>query len=162
MVFFRKLAEEYGAIVIFKSSPLLTDAISYSSHRSIISETQPAMGKKPQKLALVKSVVSEEDLAEARTIMANGAELKRARSNMSYWLKQNGLEAEYGGKNMKARKEFLENWLADKLGKKKCHQGAEIDELRLLLVGLVAQLYVVVERSDDQPFWPGEGSSEDR
>lgn len=76
-------------------------------------------GKKSAPPPLEMPVVSAEDLAEAKTILQAEKEMKRQRSNMSYWLEAQGLKNQYNNKSTAAKQEFLQSWFADKLASKR-------------------------------------------
>lgn len=81
------------------------------------------MAKKGTK-SLQRPVVKQTDLEAAREMLANEAEMKRARSQMSYWLRNQGFEKEYSTKNTTAKRDFLQHWFADRLAQKNAAKAA--------------------------------------
>lgn len=64
---------------------------------------------------LTKPIVSQSELEHAKKLLEDAEELKRARSNMTYYLRSIGLEGHYAQRNSAAKKEYLELWFADRL-----------------------------------------------
>ena len=54
-------------------------------------------------------MVSAEELRQAWELLSKNDEMKRARSNMAYWLKQRKLDGEYNSKSAAAKEEYLEH-----------------------------------------------------
>eukprot|EP00959_Pyramimonas_sp_CCMP1952_P452956 9467451-Pyramimonas_sp.AAC.2 len=65
--------------------------------------------------APVKPVVSPIELAAAKAVLKDEAELKRQRSSMSHWLKTQGAYDTFKTWSCPEKKEFLETWYAKKL-----------------------------------------------
>ena len=71
--------------------------------------------KKVKQQPAPRSLVSASDLAAAEAVLQNDAQMKKARSNMTYWLRLHGYDQDYFAKNATAKREYLAMWQADKM-----------------------------------------------
>ncbi|CAK0808578.1 unnamed protein product [Prorocentrum cordatum] len=74
-------------------------------------------GAAPVKAPLPAYSIAAQDLERAKQLLSNEEELKRQRSNLSYWLDSVGAKDAYSAKGTEEKKAFLTQWFADKLVK---------------------------------------------
>ena len=83
--------------------------------------------KKVKQQPAPRPLVSASDLAAAEAVLQNDAQMKKARSNMTYWLRLHGYDQDYFAKNATAKREYLAMWQADKMSWGKSYQGGRED-----------------------------------
>jgi hypothetical protein len=73
------------------------------------------MPPKPSRKMLPQMLVSEKDMAQAQALLQGAEEAKRQRSNMTYWLKSEGLDKPYQDAPQGEKRKFLAQWFASRL-----------------------------------------------
>jgi hypothetical protein len=87
------------------------DSTDQASRRVVVMAPK---GKQPKK-TLPSIFVSEKDLLAAQQLLKGAEDAKRMRSNMSYWLSKQGLDAHYHNAPLSVKKSFFVQWSAEKL-----------------------------------------------
>ena len=69
----------------------------------------------PKKSPIAKPVVSDTDLAAAKQLLGNQEELKRQRSNLTYYLGKSGMDKAFNSQSVAKKRDYLEAWFASRL-----------------------------------------------
>jgi hypothetical protein len=74
-------------------------------------------------------IVSEKDLKDARLQLASESEVKKQRSNMSYYLQQQGHTDAYKAPSTQVKRQYLDAWFAQRLGEQNVKKALQDERL---------------------------------